>query len=243
MRGLRSAAAVLTRVPAGQLSLGDFRAAPGWFGALGLLVGATQALAFALTAPLWGGWLAALVALAVGIVLTGALHEDGLADTADALGSPRPRDRALEIMRDSRIGTYGTLALGLVLGAQVAALGGLAGGAPVALIAAAALSRLPMAGFLRLGPYLRAQGAASGMTGPWPAEGLIASGATLIVAMALAVWGLGGAALTGAAGLVLAAGATGLWARARLGGITGDVLGAVQQAGFTGFLLGVAAWP
>jgi adenosylcobinamide-GDP ribazoletransferase len=242
VRGLRAALSVLTRLPAGTLDLADFARAPGWFAAVGLGLGAAQAAALALALPVWGPVLAALLALAVGILLTGALHEDGLADTADALGSPRPRARALEILRDSRIGTYGTLALILTLAAQVAALAGLGAEAPLALVAAAALSRLPMAAFLRLGPYLRAQGAASGMTGPWPFEGVLASAVTLILAVLLAIWGLGTAALGGALGLALTAGAVGFWARGRMGGITGDLLGAVQQAGFTGFLLGALAW-
>jgi adenosylcobinamide-GDP ribazoletransferase len=249
MRGFRAALAVLTRLPAGKLELADFRTAPGWFPAVGLMIGAAQAVVMAVVLSVWGPWLAALAALATGILLTGALHEDGLADTADALGSPRSAERALEIMRDSRIGAYGTLALILTLGAQVLALGGLAAGvgagpqAALAVVVAAGLSRAPMAALLRIGPYLRATGAASGMTGPWPRGGVLAGGLALGAAAGLALWGLGGAALGGGAGLVIAATGVGVWARRRLGGITGDVLGAVQQAGFTGFLLGVLAWP
>ena len=69
--------------------------------------------------------LAPWAALAAAIVVTGAFHEDGLADTADGLGGGRDRARRLEIMRDSRVGTYGVVALVLVLGAQVAAVGAL----------------------------------------------------------------------------------------------------------------------
>lgn len=242
MRGLRAALAVLTRLPAGRLEGADFAAAPGWFAAVGLAVGAAQALAFVAASALWGPWLAAVAALALGILLTGALHEDGLADTADALGARRDPARALEILRDSRIGSYGALALILGLGAQAAALAALGPVAPWALVAAAALSRAAMAMVLRRGPYLRAAGAASGMTGPWPATAGAAHLAAAGAALALAHWALGLQAMAGLAGLACAAAATAAWARGRLGGITGDVLGAVQQAGLLGFLLGVLAW-
>jgi adenosylcobinamide-GDP ribazoletransferase len=244
MRGLRAALAVLTRLPAGRLDSDDFQAAPGWFAAVGLILGAGQALVFLGATAVWGPALGALAALAVGVMLTGALHEDGLADTADALGARRTPERALEILRDSRIGSFGALALILTLGAQAVALAQLgAGAAPWALIAAAALSRLAAAVVLRRGPYLRASGAASGMTGVWGASPLLAASSAGAVALVVAVSGLGLAGLAGLSGLVAMAVVVAVWARARLGGVTGDVLGAVQQAGQTGFLLGVLAWP
>lgn len=242
LTGARAALAVLTRLNAGRLDTADFTRAPGWFALIGLALGLAQALALALAGALWGVWLGAIAALAVGLILTGALHEDGLADTADALGAPRPAERALEIMRDSRIGSYGALALVLVLGAQVAALAALGPAAPWALAMAAGLSRACAAEGLRRGPYLRATGAASGMTGRWGWGNWAAAltGAALSVAIGMAALGL--AALAGAALGLLAAVIVFNWGRARLGGITGDILGAVQQAGFTGTLLGVLAW-
>jgi len=241
--GFRAALAVLTRVPSGRLATADLALAPGWFAAVGLGIGLAQAGAWWAAGALWGPWPGALAALAAGILLTGALHEDGLADTADALGARRTPERALEILRDSRIGTFGALALGLVLATQAAALAGLGAAAGAALVAAAGLSRLAMAGVLWRGPYLRASGAATGLTGAWPASARAAAGLAGALALGVAGVGLGpGAALAGVAGLVLAAGAVAVWARARLGGITGDVLGAVQQAGLTGCLLGALAW-
>lgn len=242
LRGARAALAVLTRLPAGRLDAADFAAAPGWFVAVGLGLGAAQAAAQAGAAALWGPWIAALAALAVGIVLTGALHEDGLADTADALGARRDPARALEILRDSRIGAFGALALLIVLGAQAGALAGLGADAAPALAAAAALSRLPPALMLRAWPYLRESGAASGLTGAWPASAGTATVAGTAAALTVALAGLGTAGLAGAGLGAAAAAATGCWARGRLGGITGDILGAVQQAGMTGFLLGALAW-
>lgn len=247
MRGARAAVIFLTRLPAGRAEAADFAHAPGWFAAVGLLVGVLQALAFWLGQGLWGVPLGVLAALAAGLLITGALHEDGLADTFDGLGSGRPAERALEIMRDSRIGAFGALALGLVLGAQALALAGLAAAgmaaAVVALVAGQALSRAAMTLMLRHGPYLRAQGSGTGMTGVLGARGGLVLGLGIALGIGLALWGLGpGGAACALAGLVAGGGAIWFWARQRLGGVSGDILGAAQQMALLGFWLGALAW-
>ncbi|MEM0944986.1 MAG: adenosylcobinamide-GDP ribazoletransferase, partial [Pseudomonadota bacterium] len=115
---LATAVQFLTRLPVPAPGWEEDRLARAmrWFGAVGLLVGALTgalwwAASVALPAPVAAG-----LAIAGGIWLTGALHEDGAADTADALGGHASRERALEIMRDSRIGTYGAAALILSVG-------------------------------------------------------------------------------------------------------------------------------
>lgn len=241
MRGARAALAFLSRLPAGRLEAADFARAPGWFAAVGLGLGALMALVWALAAALWSPLIAALVTVATGLMLTGALHEDGLADMADGLGAPRPAARALEIMRDSRIGTFGALALGFVLALRVAALVALGPLVPVALVVGQGLSRAAMALALRAGPYLRASGAGSGMTGAfgagrWPLVAAVA------LALALGGWALDWRLAGGLAGLVLPAVAVRAFALRRLGGVTGDILGALQVLGDLGFLLGVLAW-
>ncbi|WP_127104280.1 adenosylcobinamide-GDP ribazoletransferase [Pararhodobacter zhoushanensis] len=241
MRGARAALAFLTRLPAGALESADFARAPGWFAAIGLLIGGLTAVIWWLAALVWPPVIAAIIAVAAGLLLTGALHEDGLADTFDGLGSGCPRERALEIMRDSRIGSYGTLALGLALAARVAALAALGPFAPVALIAGQSLSRAGMAMMLRAGPYVRAAGAGTGMTGPlgatrWPLF------AALLAATVLTGATLGWALVPALGGLIAAQGLMRAWAVKRLGGLTGDVLGAAQVLGDLGFLLGVLAW-
>ena len=107
----------LTRLP---VRLARFEAA--WlndcvrhFPLVGALVGAAGAAVLIGAAQLWPGWVAAVLALTATVALTGGFHEDGLADTFDALGGVVPRDKALTIMKDSRIGSYGALALGLTL--------------------------------------------------------------------------------------------------------------------------------
>ncbi len=189
-------------------------------------------LAVALPA-LMVGWLsaglgpdiAAGLMLTVMIVATGGLHADGLADCADAFWGGHTPARRLEILKDSRIGAYGTLALILGMGLIWQALAGLvAVEAWGAVAAAAMLSRAAMAGVMAALPFARAGGLAASVGRP-PWDTVILGGA---LALALAV------ALTGMAGLVaaLAAGAaaTGVarLAQTKIGGQTGDVLGAAQ---------------
>ena len=241
MRGMRAALAFLTRLPSGPLDSADFARAPGWFAAVGLVIGAGMAAVWTLAALLWSPLIAALITVAAGLLLTGALHEDGLADTFDGLGSGRPRERALEIMRDSRIGSYGALALGLALAARVACLAALGPVAPVALFAGQGFSRGGMTLMLRAGPYLRPSGAGTGMTGPLGATRL-ALIAALLIAAGTTAWMVGGALIPGLCGLIAAQALIRLWAINRLGGVTGDILGAAQVLGDLGFLLGVLAW-
>lgn len=239
MRAARAALAFLTRLPAGPLDSADFTRAPAWFGAVGLGIGAVAAGVWFLASWLWGPVLGALAAISAGVLLTGALHEDGLADSFDGLGSGRPTERALEIMRDSRIGSFGALALGVVLAARVTALAALGPVAPAALIAGQGLSRAGMAVMLRVGSYVRPSGAGTGMTGPQPLAPVLAA---VLAACGLTLWASGWGLLTALLGLALAQLAIRGWARRRLGGLTGDVLGAAQVLGDLGFLLGLLAW-
>ncbi len=173
-------------------------------------------------------------------VVTGALHVDALADTADAAGA-QTRERALEIMRDSRIGSFGAAALTTDLLTRAAAIAGLvAVGGPVAALAAAgALGRaasLPVAAAL---PYARAEGGpGSVLTGR---VGWLAAGGAVVIAIT------GAFVLTGVDGLWAAAGAAAtalilaLVFRSWLGGVTGDALGAVTElAGLVALLVFVA---
>jgi adenosylcobinamide-GDP ribazoletransferase len=139
------ALAFLTRVPVpGGWRGADLAAGMPWFPLIGALIGLAGALLYALAH--WLGlppWPAAAVALATTIWLTGALHEDGLADVADGFGGGRTQGDKLRIMRDPRIGSYGTLALALALLARAGALAGLAEPLAVAaaMVSAGAVSR------------------------------------------------------------------------------------------------------
>ena len=92
------------------------RASPRWYPGAGVLIGLITGLVYWAAALLFPPLIAVLVSVAAGLVMTGGLHEDGFADACDGLGGVRPRERVLEIMRDSRIGTYGVLGLGLMVG-------------------------------------------------------------------------------------------------------------------------------
>jgi adenosylcobinamide-GDP ribazoletransferase len=227
LRGLAAAVAFLTRVPVGRwIELDAADVARG--GALFPLVGAgigtvvgglTQALSGPLTALL-----AAVIGLAAGAVLTGVLHLDALADSADAFGAAT-RERALEIMRDHAIGAYGAVALVLDLGAKAAALAVLAERHDVLRFAvcAAAVARVAPVLLSAALPYARSGGGTGNALG---GTGWVR--AALAVAIGAAICVLLHAAVLLAVALVVTVG-VGLVARHALAGITGDVLGATAE--------------
>ena len=191
--------------------------------AVGAFGGLAGALALALGLP---PVLAAVAALTALVMATGAMHEDGLADAADGLWGGADRARRLEIMKDSRIGTYGVIALVLALMARAGALADLTTPGLIApLVAAGAVSRLPMALALGALPNARAAGLAASVGCP-PA---VTTGLAAVLALAIAVFACGWTGL--AMGLWAAAAALPvlLIARVKIGGQTGDILGAAQQ--------------
>ena len=184
------------------------------------------------------------------VLVTGGLHEDGLADCADGFGGGSARARKLEIMRDSRIGTYGALTLGLSLMLRVAALAGLAergglGLTAAGLLAAAAASRgLGLMPIALLGPA-RSDGLGHD-AGRLPAI-VFPTASALAIVLGLVLPGWSGSPLPRTAlalGLatLAAAGVTEL-ARRQVGGVTGDVAGACQQACEVALLLGLLIAP
>jgi adenosylcobinamide-GDP ribazoletransferase len=209
-----------------------------YFPIAGQLVGLISGLVFLLASRVWSGWLAALLAVSAGILATGGLHEDGLADTADGLGGGRTPERRLTIMKDSAIGVFGVLTLGLTLAAKIGALAALAPWqAAGALILAHGLARAACVVVMAALPYAGAVGAAKEGRPVRPAWGVVA------IAVLLAAWPLAFAPswTIGLAAGAVAAAVPALAARRLIGGRTGDILGAVEQMFELGFLLGVAA--
>jgi adenosylcobinamide-GDP ribazoletransferase len=231
LAGFLATTAFFTRLPADPQASGEWRLADSaWaFPLVGAGIGGAAAFAF-LLAQLIGlaSWPAALLSVLAGIALTGALHEDGLADTADGFSGGRDREEKLAILRDSRQGTYGVLAIVLSVLLRAAALAGIGdvihGG--LALIAAHAASRAALpAAMMGLTPA-RPDGLGA-MAGTPRADGTIAA-ALIGTAIALAALGpVQGAIALCLAGVIVFA--TAELARSQIGGYTGDVLGAFQQ--------------
>ena len=209
------------------------------FPLIGALIGAFGALAFALAS--WLGLppaLAAVLAVAVQILVTGGLHEDGLADLADGLGGGRSRADKLAIMRDPRLGSFGVLALIMATLARVLALAALAEPALVAgaLIAAGAASRAALAALMAALPAARAGGLAAGAGRPHPLRAMAASAIAASIGFLLLP---AAAVLLGLLLALVVLLGLAVLARRQLGGQTGDVLGAAQQLSEINFVLGV----
>lgn len=226
-----AAVAFLTRLPIGRIVPVDgrdvARAVP-----LFPVVGGAVGAAAGLTADLLAGPLPPLVAAAIAVgvaaLLTGAMHLDALADTADGLGAST-RARALEVMRDPTIGTFGATALAVVLLVDAGALAGLGASGDAALVglAAGAASRAAMLPLAFALPSARAGPSQAGMLA---GIGLARVVAALLVAAVLALpAGVAGLAGLGAALAVSAALA--VLYRRWLGGVTGDLLGAAAKLG------------
>jgi adenosylcobinamide-GDP ribazoletransferase len=219
-----------------------------YFPLVGALVGMLGAAVLWLGAQLWPAYLAALLAMAATACITGAFHEDGLADTFDALGGSVPRERALAIMKDSRIGSYGALALVLVTLLRVAALGTLAQHslpyACAALVLTHALARAAPVWVMARLPYAgdeahaKAKPLARGVGTPLL---LVAFAWAATIAALLLLWLPWPHVLLA----IAAAGVVALfmqrWLRKRLGGYTGDTLGATEQLAEAALLLCLSA--
>jgi adenosylcobinamide-GDP ribazoletransferase len=236
----------LTRLPVSAIDPGDRKLLrAGWcFPLVGVVVGAVGAvavwIAYSVGLPLMVCGLGALAGTAL---LTGALHEDGLADLADGFGGGRDKASKIAIMRDSRIGTYGVLALILVTGLKAAAIASLvlsAGvvSACIALIVVHACARgliLPVALLLQ-----SASGDGLGEMAGKPKLSTVQVSLGISAALLLIMLPAFTAVIAAAAGCAVVA-VIALLARRHIGGYTGDVLGAVEQAAEVAILLALAA--
>jgi len=257
LQALLTAIAFFTRIPApawvdqraAQPRAACYAPIAGW------VVGAAAALAFALAATVLSPSLAALAALLTGVLLTGALHEDGFADFCDALGAGPNRERALEIMHDPRVGAFGVLGLALMVLVKFialvdsAALLGAAGSASgllalaLVLVTGHSLSRLAAVAFMHTHEYVRPEPDARSraMAAGMPAAALafaVVTGTAPLVALA---WLVGPELLAAALPCVLAWALLARLLTRRLDGYTGDCLGAAQQVTETLFYVGASA--
>ena len=229
---MRIAISLSTRIPlhpATPVAEGDIARAIWAFPVAGILVGLAGAIVY---------WLAtrmhlqpepaAMLALAATVLITGAMHEDGLTDTADGFGGGKTREQKLEIMRDSRIGTFGACALIVSIVLRWSSLAAVADPrlVAIALVAAHAAARAPLPLFMRAVPTARANGLSSGAGQPPPQSVVIAI--ALAIVCLLFGFGLNGTivALVALAAIALALARL---AQKQIGGQTGDVLGALEQ--------------
>jgi adenosylcobinamide-GDP ribazoletransferase len=236
----RGAVAFLTRLPVGHGSI-DPRAlswSPALFPLVGALLGAGTWGVQRISAPL-GNAVAATFATAFAVLVTGAFHEDGLADSADGLLGATSRERAIAIMRDSRIGTYGAGALMLVLMARVGLLARIGAHSPLPLVLCASLARVGPVWLMGLVPHADPTHAKHGdfvtlrRSRAWVATGLqLGACAGLLWLEPGALRAIGLAWLVALSIALYVA----RLARRRLGGITGDLLGAAEQLGEVGIL-------
>ena len=241
--GFAVATAFFTRIPiaAPWCQTAQLADAAWAFPLVGAGVGAVAAFAFMLAQLLGlGDWPAALLAVLAGLGLTGALHEDGLADTADGLIGGDDREARLAIMRDSRHGTFGVLAVVLSVLLRAAALAGIGEAihAGLALIAAHAASRAALPIAMRALAPARADGLGAAAGTPSAALAVAAFAIGALISVAALGPGRGAVALGFAGAAVFAAC---VLAHRRIGGYTGDVLGAFQQIGEIVVLLTAAA--
>jgi adenosylcobinamide-GDP ribazoletransferase len=235
---MRAALAFLTPLPGARVPTSR---ALRWFPLVGALIGIAVGGAWWAAAKIWPLPVAALIAVVVDLALTGMLHLDGLADCADGLLPHLSRQRRLEVMREPTVGAFGVGAVMIVLLGRYAVFATLRP-APLLVAALWCVSRTLMAAIVDRVPYARTEGGlASAFQGtPVPLPGVV-----LVVLAAGAVAGVWAvpAGPVAVASSVVAFGGVVAWARWRLGGFTGDVLGAAGLVGETvGLLVASARW-
>ena len=240
--------AFLSRIPVPDAMFGStpwkISGAVGVFPLAGIVIALPAALLAALLSWLdVPSALTAILTLLTMVLVTGALHEDGLADCADAFGAGGPRERMLDILKDSRIGAYGTLAMIFSIALRAVALTVLIAIGPplpmaVTLLSAAALSRALMVWHWRRLPAARSDGVSAGAGRPTPQSAWLALSIGVGAALLFPITQVG--FLAAVIALLLAVLATDLWTRyvdRKLAGQTGDTIGAAQQIAETVFLV------
>ena len=215
-----------------------------WFPLVGLILGAMQA----------GIWLGldghsdltrSLIAVTFGVIITGGFHEDGLSDSVDALGGGYDRDTVLRILKDSRIGAFGALALILVLMLKLSLLVDLGAMAPTGFLLGQSLSRAVPVMQLGVQPYARRDDPESksrDVARSGRVQAVIAAGWVSALMFASFYFGVAGDALLGSLLAMLGVSVVfGLYVQKRVGGLTGDFMGAIQQLSEVGILFALAS--
>jgi adenosylcobinamide-GDP ribazoletransferase len=240
-RAMHAALIYFTRLPLPMLrdsTADDWRRAPTYFPLVGWVVGGVAAGAWWSASLLFPATIACGLSLGATLLITGAMHEDGFADVCDGLGGGTTREKALEIMRDSRVGAFGAIGLVVLLGLKWHTLATLPFQiTPAALIAAHACSRAGSISIMASLDYARAEGKARPLASRLHLARLalaLALGVAPLVLLPIRAW-------AGVAAVLVVRFTASAWFATRLGGYTGDCLGAAQQVGELAFLLTLAA--
>lgn len=238
MNDARVAVAFLTRVPMKHGSRVDMGRVARWFPAIGLLVGGVCAGVYSTTRLLVGDTSAAVLGVLAGVLVTGGFHHDGLADSADGLVGGWTPEQRRQILKDSRHGTYGVLALVFQIVFQITAVGDLpVGPAVVALVLMHSVGRASAVSVMRSGEGITEGLGANYVAGVRPFDMCLAIGSGF--AFAVAIGGLHGLIAVFVA--LAVAQIVVRYAIRRIGGIVGDVLGGTEQFGESAVLLTVLA--
>lgn len=252
LRAPLTAVMFLTRIPCPTWLDGDpahLAQSTVWFPAVGVLVGSIGALALVSGCALWSPVVAVLLSTIVTVRVTGAFHEDALADALDGFGGGMSREATLRIMKDSRVGAYALIGVVLVVALKVALLWSLterdASLAVRALIVAHTLGRWSSLPLIHWLPYVRDDGTGKPFAAAVTTPRLVVGSAFTIVVLAIALWpiGLARIAVVLLAAILVTLGAA-RYFRRHLGGMTGDCLGAANQlVEVTTYLVLAARWP
>ena len=228
MTGLLAAAQFLTRIPIRLRSAPDLQTAVPWFPVVGAAIGGVVGGVAVVLMELVPASVAATVAIVVGLLLTGAFHEDGLADTADALGGWTPEQRR-EILKDSRHGSYGVAAMCVTIVLRIVCVASLTPAVAFAgLVAAHTLGRGAAVGVMAAAPPSPATGLGADYARSLaPRRAVVGVAAALMIGAVATGWWVGPLALAAGVGATAVA----LLAIRAFGGISGDILGAVEQVG------------
>ena len=246
LHAFRASFTFLTRIP-----VGGFPYPPKtwewisiWFPLVGGLLGA-------LYAAIWMGLeghsdpTRAIIVVTIGLLVTGGFHEDGLSDSVDALGGAYDRENVMRILKDSRVGAFGALALIVAVMLKVSLLVDLGVLAPVGLVLGQSLSRALPVMQLGLQPYARRddpQSKSRDVARSGRFQALIAAGWTAAIAWGAFAWGVPMTGILGSLAAMLAVGLVlGVYFQRRAGGLTGDFMGALQQVSELGILLALVS--
>jgi adenosylcobinamide-GDP ribazoletransferase len=249
LRACAAAITFLTRIPIGAVVAHDVNDLPGaatYFPVVGLIVGVAGAIVFGLAARMWPPTIAVMLSVTFTVWITGALHEDALADAFDGFGGGWDRAQVLSIMKDSRVGSYALVGVLLVIALKLAALRAIVDAAPVrrglvtgsaiavgrAMISAHVLGRWSSVALIADHAYVRAAGANEREGAGRPFAGAVTRirlAATTALALLITVLALGRATLAVVVVTGVVVWLAGRYFERRIGGITGDALGAANQ--------------